>query len=240
MDSRLAFVVEDAAKPSDAANLYLFDLIGDPFAGMTSGQFIKELSKVRSSVINLVIDSPGGNVDDAVAMYSALKAHPAKVHGYVIGGAHSAASFVFQAADVRNVSKHASMTIHEGHGGIEGTAAQHRAAAEMLEAASQMIASIYAERAGGTVDEWRERMQANGGELGTTYIGEDIVANGLADAIGMPSFNFTPLKMVAQRVGQSSEAVEIDLALIPPLATGYKPPLPVDFTHLLKGNLKGA
>ena len=239
MDSRLAFAIE-AAK-SDTANLYLFDVIGDPFEGKTAGQFVKELSAIKASEINLVIDSPGGSVDDAVAMYSALKAHPAKVNGYVIGGAHSSASFVFQAADTRRVAEQASMTIHEGHAIAHGTAADMKATAELLENASQMIAGIYASRAGGTVEEWRARMQANGGSLGTTYIGEEIVANGLADAIGLPTFNYTPLQMVAQRAGQPERPeVEIDLSLIPPLATGYKPPLPADFTRLIQENLKGA
>lgn len=232
MDSRLGFAIEAAAK--GAANLYLFDVIGDPYEGKTAGQFVKELSGIRASEINLVIDSPGGSVDDAVAMYSALKAHPARVNGYVIGGAHSSASFVFQAADTRRVAQQASMTIHEGHALAHGTAADMKATAELLENASQMIAGIYAERAGGTVEEWRARMQANGGSLGTTFIGEEIVSNGLADAIGLPSFNFTPLQLVAQRVAESTE---LDVSLIPPMATGYKPPLPVDFTRLIKENL---
>lgn len=241
MEARLAFAIEAANKEA-VANLYLFDVIGDPFDGITSGQFVKDLSAIRAPQINLIIDSPGGAVDDAVAMYSALKAHPAKVHGYVIGGAHSSASFVFQAADVRYVSEVASMTIHEGHAPTFGTAADHAAAAEMLDAASNMIAGIYAERAGGTAEEWRSRMKANGGTLGTTYIGKDIVTNGLADAVGLPAFNFTPLQMVAQRVAPPSDEtppVEIDLSLIPPLATGYKPPLPIDFTRLLKENMNG-
>lgn len=211
-DPRLGFAIEAAAP--NAANLYLFDIIGDPYDGVTSGQFIKELSQVRASTINLVIDSPGGAVDDAIAMYSALKAHPANINGYVVGGAHSAASLVLQAATTRTIAPQASIMIHEAHAPVFGSAASMRAAADMLEATSAMIAGVYAERAGGTVDEWRARMLANGGDMGSTFIGKEAVTVGLVDGVGLPSFNFTPLQMVAQRVAtpETPPVPAIDLA----------------------------
>jgi ATP-dependent protease ClpP protease subunit len=243
--ARLAWAIE-AASQSEAV-LYLFDAIGDPYEGVTSGQFVRELAKIKAADVYLLIDSPGGAVDDALAMYNALKAHPARIHGYVLGGAHSSASVVLQAADVRNIAPQASIVIHEAHAPAFGTAADYRAAADMLERTSQMIASVYAERGGGTPEEWRARMTANGGSIGSIFIGAEAVVAGLADAVGVPTRNFTPLQIVAQRATEEAPAtpapIVIDPALIPPLATGYKPPLPADFTRLVAKNLpasKGA
>jgi ATP-dependent protease ClpP protease subunit len=235
----LAWAIEAAAKPTEQ-NLYLFDIIGDPYDGVTSGQFVKQLASVKANTINLIIDSPGGSVDDALAMFNALKAHPATINGFVIGGAHSAASFVFQAADKRNVAPQAALTIHEAHAPVMGNAKDMRAAADLMDAASQAIAQIYQERGGGTVEAWRELMQANGGTLGSTFVGQEAVAVGLADAVSLPTFNYTPLKLVAQRVATpEASPIELDLSLIPSLASGYQKPIPNDFTRLLEANLKG-
>lgn len=224
--ARLGFVIEDA-KQSDSTTLYIFDVIGDPYEGKTSGQFSKELSAVRTPVINLIVDSPGGTVDDMLAMYHSLKAHPAYVNSYVIGGAHSSASVLVQAADKRHIAPHASMTIHEAHALPLGTtAADLRAAADYLESASNTIATIYSERSGKPAEEWRAMMLANGGTIGTTFIGKDAVSNGLADAVALPATNYTPLELVAQRLIPGRVAAQVE--------TTAEATKPVDFKEALE------
>ena len=62
--------------------------------------------------INVYINSYGGEVAEAVAIYSALQRHRAKVHTFVDGFACSAASIIFCAGDVRTVSSIGLLMIH--------------------------------------------------------------------------------------------------------------------------------
>lgn len=195
--TRLGWRIENTASKSEA-DVYVYDVIGDPWGdGTNAADFVREVNALAVDRINLHINSPGGYVNDALAMYNALIGHRAEVVGYVDGSADSAASFLLQAADKRVIAKNASMTIHEGHAFAMGPASAMRAAADELDAASENIASIYADRAGGTVAEWRDRMLANGGTRGTTYRGQQAVDVGLADEVGIHARNSKLLRIAA-------------------------------------------
>lgn len=180
--SRLAWSISNVA--ADEVDLHVYDVIGDPYEGTDATQFVRDVEAVTAKTINLHIDSPGGYVNDALMMYNALLNHPAWVNGYVGSRADSAASFLLQAADKRFIARNAAMMIHSAQGLALGDATDMRAAAESLAEESQNIASIYAERAGGTVDEWLTRMNAgDGAQRGTTYRGSAAVDIGLADEV---------------------------------------------------------
>lgn len=222
----------------DVADLDIFDVIGDPWEGTTAKDFIAQLRDITAPNINLHINSPGGYVTDGLAMYSAIQQHPAYVTALVEGQAASAASFVAMAAEKIVIAKHSSMMIHDASGFGIGNASDFRALVDILEEESHNISQIYAERAGDTAEDWRKRMQANSG-IGTTYRGQEAVDIGLADEVmTMPkktARNLEPMRAVAQ--ADPDPTVEIDLDLIPPLANGYVPPLPADFTRLVAANL---
>jgi len=168
---------------SGEADIDIFDVIGDPWGeGTTANDFVKELRALKGvSKINLHINSPGGYINDALAMYAAIQEHPAKVTARITFAA-SAATFVAMAADTILLHKNAQMFIHDAHGFAMGNAADMRLLADMLDEESQNIASIYSERAGGTSDEWRDRMRANDG-VGTAYRGQAAVDIGLVDEL---------------------------------------------------------
>jgi ATP-dependent protease ClpP protease subunit len=122
-------------------------------------------------------------VDAALAMYAAIRQHPATVHAYIESQAASAASFVAMAADKRIIAKNAKIVIHDAHGFALGANAKDmRTLADMLDEESNNIAAIYAERAGGEPEDWRRAMQANDG-IGTSYRGQEAVEAGLADEV---------------------------------------------------------
>lgn len=158
------------------AEILLYDEIG--MFGITAADFISDLRAIKAKSITLRINSPGGEVFDSLAIYNALVRHPASITAYVDGAAASAASFIFMAGDKRVMSPHSQLFIHDAHGLTLGSAADMIAMAEFLNKASDNIAAIYAEKANGTVEEWREKMRAE-----TWFSDREAVEAGLADEI---------------------------------------------------------
>jgi len=232
--ARLAWRVANLAPTH--AEIDIFDVIGDDWFGTGAKNFVEELRGIDAETITVNINSPGGIVDDALAIYDAILQHPAEVTARIIVAA-SAASFVAQAADKRVITKNGKVFIHDGQGFGLGNASDFRRLAELLDEESNNIAAIYSERAGGTPEEWRARMLANDG-IGTSYRGKEAVDIGLADEVAeAPVRNAAPPMRVAAQEPAPPEPVDIPLDLIPPAANGYKPPLPSDFTRLVAANM---
>lgn len=156
--------------------IYIYDEIG--YFGITAADFVSELVNVTSDNIDLHLNTPGGDVFDGVAIYQALKDHPATVTTYVDALAASAGSFIAQAGDKVVMKKNAQMMIHDAHGLAIGNSEDMRNLADLLDKSSNNIASIYAERAGGSTEEWRTAMRAE-----TWYTAEEAVSAGLADEV---------------------------------------------------------
>lgn len=165
------------ATTEEEAEVFIYDAIGG-WWGVEASQFVKDLSHITATKINLRVNSPGGDVYDALAIMNALKRHKATISVTVDGLAASAASFIIQAADDISMGKGAEIMIHDALTIAIGNPTDFREAADFLDRISNTIASVYADRAGGTQDEWRERMTAE-----TWYTAEEAVAAGLADTI---------------------------------------------------------
>lgn len=165
--------------PARAATVSIYDEIG--YYGVTAADFAAEVSALDVDTIDLRLNSPGGEVFDGIAIHNALKNHPATVNVTVDGLAASAASFIAMAGDRIVMGRGSQMMIHNAHGMCIGEAKDMRQLADQLDRIGDTIAGFYAERAGGDVAEWRERMAAE-----TWYSGEEAVAAGLADEYVKP------------------------------------------------------
>lgn len=166
------------AKAGDVAKVYLFDEIG--YFGVSAGDFVRELKDVTAGTIELHVNSPGGDAFDGFAILNALRQHPARVVAVVDGLAASAASYIAVGADEVVMSRNSEMMVHDASGVAVGPASEMQKMADELEHFSNNIASIYAERAGGTVADWRKVMQAE-----TWYSAEEAVEAGLADRVDL-------------------------------------------------------
>jgi len=171
--TQMAWRIENQA---DSADIFLYDFIGD--WGVPAQDFVRELNVLSDKDINLHVNSEGGDVFDALAMYAALKNHKPQVTAYIDALAASAASFVVMAADRIVIAKTASMMIHEAQGLVIGPADDMRKMAALLEDATTNIAEIYADRSEAPVKSWTKAMKAE-----TWYRGEQAVEAGLADEV---------------------------------------------------------
>lgn len=161
---------------ADHAEVLIYDEIGE--WGVTAQDFVRELQALDVRSILLRINSPGGSVFDGIAIYNALRNHSATVETIVDGLAASAASFILQAGDTRTAERTGQVMIHDAHGVALGNAGTMREMADLLDKASDNIASIYAERSGMTAEHWREEMRAE-----RWYSSEEALAAGLVDRI---------------------------------------------------------
>lgn len=165
-----------AADDASVATIDLYDEIG--FWGTTAADFVRELRDLDVAEIQLHINSPGGEVFDAIAILNALRAHPARVIVTVDGLAASAASFIAMAGDQIIMARNSEMMIHDPRGLCIGNATDMQDMAARLDQVANNMASIYVDRAGGTVEAWREAMRAE-----TWYLAEEAVTAGLADRV---------------------------------------------------------
>jgi ATP-dependent Clp endopeptidase proteolytic subunit ClpP len=172
------FRIEAKADDPKTADVWIYDRIGSDFfdEGVSAKAFVRQVNALKVEQIVLHINSPGGDFFQGVAIYNALRDHPATVTAIVDGLAASAASFVFQAGDTRRVNRAGQVMIHDASGGVLGNAKDMADFAAVLDRISDSMAGIYADRGGGTVADWREAMQAE-----TWYSAVEAVEAGLAD-----------------------------------------------------------
>lgn len=156
--------------------LYVYDLIGG-FEN-DSADFVKAVHDIDAKAIDLYINSPGGFVYDAMAMYEALLAHPANVTTYINGMAASAASWLALAGDTVEIAKAGRMMIHDVQLVALGSPSELREYADLADAMSNDIAGYYADRAGGKPEAWRAAMTAT-----TWYSASEAVDAKLADRV---------------------------------------------------------
>lgn len=157
----------------DTAEVWIYDTIG---WDVEAGTFARDLAQITAKKILCRLNTPGGSVFDGIAIYNSLLSHPAHVTVQVDGLAASAGSFIAQAGDKVVMGRNAQMMIHDASGLAIGNAKDMREFADLLDRLSDNIASVYHDRAGGSVEQWRERMLAE-----TWFSGEEAVEAGLAD-----------------------------------------------------------
>lgn len=93
--------------------VYLNDRIHEKEAVRISDAIIA-LNAESSAPITLYINSGGGNVDAALAIYDILKHSKAPITGIVQQSAYSAASIILQGCAFRKALQHARILIHNG------------------------------------------------------------------------------------------------------------------------------
>ena len=138
---------------NNAPEVLLYDVIGgmDLNTGevLTAKSFIEQMRQfANSSLINIRINSAGGSVFDAIAIYNYLLDMTCEVHVYIDGLAASAASLIAMAGDKVYMPKNALIMIHNPSSFIDGNAEDLKNAAETLDKVRNGMLEIYHEKTG--------------------------------------------------------------------------------------------
>lgn len=112
----------------------------------------------RDQDINFYINSPGGVVDDTLAMYDIMKFVTCDIATYCIGRAESGGSLAFMAGKKgkRFILPHAKVMIHQPFGGVYGQAADIQIQAEEILKTKETLIQIMAKCTGQPAERIRE------------------------------------------------------------------------------------
>lgn len=132
--------------------------------------------------ITLYINSPGGSVQDGLALYDALRLVKAPIKTVATGMAASMGAVLFLAGDKREMLPHSKLMIHDpsfGSFNLGGKkSAEVRQLLDDLNNCRELIASIIAKRSGKSIDEVFEVTKND-----TYYTAQEALKSGLATAI---------------------------------------------------------
>ncbi len=132
---------------NDGAEISIYDEIGA--YGVSAKAFLADLGKLPDKApLTLRLNSPGGSVFDAVAIYNALQRHAGMVTVSIDGIAASAASYIAMAGDEIIMPENAFLMIHDPSGMVMGTASDMRSMAEALDKIGASLLRGYAAKSG--------------------------------------------------------------------------------------------
>lgn len=118
----------------------------------------KEIEGLDVDIINIYINSYGGEVAEGLAIYNNLKRHKAKIKTYDDGFACSSASIIFMAGDERIMSNSSLLFIHNAWTYASGNANQLRKEADDLDVITQASINAYLNHVNVTEDELKEML----------------------------------------------------------------------------------
>lgn len=144
----------------------------------TSADLRKALAEADGGPIELQVNSPGGIVFDGLEMYNIIREYPGDSSAVTMGVAASMASILPLAAKKTKGYTNSVGMIHEAWGIAIGNADDMAKEGEILSGLSSILAEIYAQKTGKSVDEIKAAMKSE-----TWLFGSELLDFGLIDEI---------------------------------------------------------
>ena len=102
---------EFTATAGNAADIFIYDAIGA--YGVSAQAFVADLARHQNKAVTLRINSPGGSVTDASAIFNSLLRHKGGLTAQIDGLCASAATFIACAAGKVKMAANALFMIHD-------------------------------------------------------------------------------------------------------------------------------
>lgn len=172
----------EAVDEPASAELLIFDVIGDweDMGEVSAKMFARDLSRLPSSIkrLDIHINSPGGSLTEAQAIYSRLADHRSDKHVFIDGLAASAASIIAMVGHRVYIRANANMMIHAPSGIAIGNADDMRKMINALDSLTESMINTYARKTKLERDEIRALLQAE-----TWFSPQEAVDKGFADEV---------------------------------------------------------
>lgn len=159
--------------------LYFYDVIGPSYWGyIGSDEVIDALAKLEGQKVVARINSPGGSVDEGIAIYNALRRHKAGVEVVIDSLAASIASVIAMAGDTVTMANGSRMMIHEPWTFAMGNSRELRKQADVLDTYSDAIMDTYTKKTKRKAEDIKPMLAEE-----TWMSAKQAVENGFADYI---------------------------------------------------------
>jgi len=135
--------------------VFLWGEIGPNNAGGLIMRLFELQAKSPDREISLYINSPGGSVDDTLAIYDTMQFMSCDVATYCVGQAASGAAMILAAGaeGKRYALPHSKIMIHQPWGGVTGQAADIQIQAEEILKAKRLLNELLAKHTGRSVEQ---------------------------------------------------------------------------------------
>lgn len=165
----------------DIAHVYVYDVI-DANWGASARALIDALAQAGAKPVHLHINSPGGDVFEARAMVSAVRAHitaqASTVHTYIDGLAASAATYLALAGQQVHIAEGGMYMVHNAWTLAWGNKNELRTTADLLDKIDATIAADYARKTSASADQITAWMDAE-----TWFTAQEAKDAGFVDTI---------------------------------------------------------
>jgi len=137
----------------------------------------------RGQDINLYINSPGGSLDDTLAVYDTMQFLTSDVATFCVGRAYSGGAVLLCAGSPgkRHILPHATVMIHQPYGGVSGHTSDIQIQAEQILKAKQTLNEIIAYHTEQTAEK-----VAKDGERDHYFTAKEAKDYGLVDEVFTP------------------------------------------------------
>lgn len=125
---------------------------------VTGHELVQQLDQLDVDLINVYINSYGGFVSEAWAIYNALRRHQAKIRTVCEGFACSAASLIFMAGDERIMLDTSALWIHNVQAFASGDYKKLQSEAEGAKKLNDLSTKVYLEHVNLSPEEVAEMM----------------------------------------------------------------------------------
>jgi len=172
----------EAGDDPTSAELLIFDVIGnwEEFGEISAKAFHNSLSSLPKSIkrLDIHINSPGGSLTEAQAIYSRLADHRSEKIVYIDGVAASAASIVAMVGHKIYIRSNANIMIHQPSGIAIGTVDDMRKMITALDSLTESMLNVYERRTKQPRGDLREMLAAE-----SWFDAQSAVDKGFADEV---------------------------------------------------------
>lgn len=146
------------ALTADHAEISIFDEIG--FWGVNAKEFIAQFKAIQAPNVTLFINSPGGSVFDALAIFNTIQASGKNVTVKVLGIAASAASYIAMSGTRIEMPENTFLFVHNPINAVYGNADEMREMADVLDKIGASLLATYVRRSGKPEEEVKALLDA--------------------------------------------------------------------------------
>ena len=205
-----------AAAEEKVGEIYIYGcIVSDKWSDedTTAMSFKNDLEALGDiETLNLYINSPGGSVFQAQAIFSILSRHKAQKNVYIDGLAASSASFLIMAADTIYMPENTTMMVHNPWTIAIGNANDFRKEAERLDKVNGGMVKAY-----------------------MSHIGDKITENKLIELMDAETWMTAQEAFDYGFVDELIEARDVAACIDPEMFAGYKN-VPDRFKNLMRGD----